>query len=96
MTEYDSAANEASATARNAMGQGIDAAKSALGSVADRAKDAYGQATDMAQTARETVEPFVQEKPYVSLTIAAAVGLLAGLLVAGRGPKVVYLRPRGD
>jgi len=63
--------------------------------IAGRAKEAvstiggaYGRASSFARK----IDPFVQEKPYAALTLAAAVGLLVGLLIAGGQPRVVYLK----
>lgn len=36
----------------------------------------------------------IENRPFVAVTVAAAMGLLAGLLIAGRGPKIVYVKPR--
>lgn len=85
---------EAVGSAQQAIGQVADQARDAVSRVADQAKDAYGRVSDQAQAVRDTVDPFVKEQPYAALAIAAAAGLLVGLLFAGRGPKVVYVRPR--
>lgn len=60
----------------------------------ERATDAYGKAVSTARQLDATIEPFVQERPYAALGIAAGLGIVAGLLLAGRGPKVIYVRPR--
>ena len=60
----------------------------------ERATDAYGKAVLTARQLDATIEPFVQERPYAALGIAAGLGIVAGLLLAGRGPKVIYVRPR--
>ncbi len=86
---------DAVGSAQQAVGKVADQARDAASRVADQAKDAYGRASDQAQAVRDAVDPFVKEQPYAALAIAAAGGLLVGLLLAGRGPKVVYVRPRG-
>ena len=91
--QIEGKAEDVFGTAQAAFGQVADQAKVAVAKVSDQAKDVYERATDRVQSVRETVDPFVQEKPYSALGIAAAVGLLVGLLFAGRGPKVVYIRP---
>ena len=73
-----------------AVAQAADQAKAA----ASKVGDAYGRATGAAQDVADTVDPFVRERPYAALAIAAASGLLLGLLFAGRGPKVIYVKPR--
>ena len=62
--------------------------------IGERATDAYGKAVLTARQLDATIEPFVQERPYAALGIAAGLGIVAGLLLAGRGPKVIYVRPR--
>jgi ElaB/YqjD/DUF883 family membrane-anchored ribosome-binding protein len=39
------------------------------------------------------VDPFVRELAHAASGFGTAVGLLAGLLLAGRGPKVIYVKP---
>ena len=63
-------------------------------SVVSTAGDAYGRISDAANDVAWKVDPFVHERPYIALALCTAVGLLAGLLFAGRGPKIVYVRPR--
>lgn len=60
--------------------------------VQDRVRGAYGHAADRLEVINARIVPLVREQPYVALGAAAAVGLLAGLLLAGRGSKVVYLK----
>lgn len=86
--------HDALGTAQQAVSQVADQARQTVSKVSDQAKDAYGRVTDQAQAIGDKVEPFVKEQPYAALGIAAAAGLLAGLLFAGRGPKIVYVRPR--
>ena len=81
---------EVAGSVQEALGQAADQAKAAVA----KATDAYGRASDTAHDIARRVEPFVEEQPYVALGLAAAVGLLVGLLIAGRGPKIVYVRPR--
>jgi ElaB/YqjD/DUF883 family membrane-anchored ribosome-binding protein len=68
-----------------------------IADVADRTKGAaslVGEAYDRASRVGRRIDPFVQKRPYSALGLAAAAGLLFGLLFAGRGSKVVYLEPR--
>ena len=84
---------DALGSAEGVLSKVADQAKGAASMVSEKATDAYGRAADRVQSVRDQVDPFVAEKPYAALGIAAAVGLLTGLLFAGRGPKVVYVRP---
>jgi ElaB/YqjD/DUF883 family membrane-anchored ribosome-binding protein len=58
------------------------------------ASDAYRRVSQTAQGIARRVDPFVEQRPYVALCLAAAGGLFVGLLIAGRGPKVIYVKPR--
>lgn len=69
-----------------------DQASAAVEKVADGASSAYERAASGAHKAADTIEPLVQERPYAALGIAAGIGIVLGLLIAGRGPKVVYVR----
>jgi ElaB/YqjD/DUF883 family membrane-anchored ribosome-binding protein len=72
------------------VGQQVSAAAA---TATDRAMDAYAGAAERFDRVAGRVDPFVREKPYAALGLAAVAGLLAGLLLAGRGPKVMYLKP---
>ena len=72
------------------VGQQVSAAAA---TATDRAMDAYAGAAERFDRVAGRVDPFVREKPYAALGLAAAAGLLAGLFLAGRGPKVIYLKP---
>ena len=87
--------------AQDAVGVAGDAASRVAGVVrekvakaGDHAADAYSDLVGRAQAAAERVEPFVKEKPYLAVGIAGLLGLVAGLVVAGRGPRVIYVKPR--
>ena len=87
-------AQDAVGSAQQAIGQAADQARDAAARVADQARDVYGRVSDQAQTVRDTTDSFVKDQPYAALAIAATAGLLVGLLFAGRGLKVVYVKPR--
>jgi len=59
-------------------------------SAASRVSDTYRRAGDTVDDLARKVE----ERPLIAVAAAAAIGLLVGLLIAGRGPKIVYVRPR--
>jgi ElaB/YqjD/DUF883 family membrane-anchored ribosome-binding protein len=52
-----------------------------------------GQAKDRADQVAQRVEPFVHDRPYVALRLAAALGFLIGVHMAGRGSRVIYIKP---
>ena len=62
--------------------------------VSQKAKTAVDQAALRARQVDDQVKPFVTDQPYTALGLAAATGLLLGLLIAGRGPKIIYVTPR--
>lgn len=77
--KIDDAANFVSDTATKASAQ---------------AKDIYGQVSERARNVAERVDPYVKHRPYAAMGVVAAVGLVAGLLMSSRGPKVIYVKPR--
>ena len=70
----------------------VDQASAKAAVVAGRAKEFYVGASGRADKVAAQVDPFVREQPYAALGIAAAVGFLAGMIFAGRGSKIVYLK----
>lgn len=87
-------AQKAIGTAQEAVNQAAEGAKAAVSKAGSQARDIYGQAQERVQGVTDTVDPFVREQPYAALGIAAAAGFVLGLLLAGRGPRVVYVKPR--
>jgi ElaB/YqjD/DUF883 family membrane-anchored ribosome-binding protein len=79
-------ARKAARTAENMTGD----ARDAIGRAAGRAADTYAAARDMA----ESVDPFVKDRPYLSLAVAAMAGLVIGGLFLPPGPRVVYVKSR--
>ncbi len=71
-----------------------DTVSSVASQATDQAKDLYAQASEQYDAAVAQIDPFVRERPYAAIGIAAVVGLLVGLAWNGRGSKVVYLKPR--
>ena len=67
---------------------------SAAGKAKDQAKGLYAQVVGRHDIAAARLDPFVRERPYTAISIAAATGLLAGLVWARGGSKVVYLKQR--
>ena len=62
--------------------------------VGEQARDTYANVTIRAHKVADQVDPFVKEQPYLALGVAAVGGLMFGLLYAGRGPKIIYVKPR--
>ena len=62
----------------------------ALERAAERATDTYAAARELA----EQVDPFVKDRPYLSLAMAAMAGLVIGGLFLPTAPKVVYVKAR--
>lgn len=85
----------AAGAAHDTISKASDIAHDAVSNVAGRAGQAYGRASDAVETARSRVDPFVREKPYAALGLAAGAGLVLGLLLAGTSVKTIYVRPAG-
>jgi ElaB/YqjD/DUF883 family membrane-anchored ribosome-binding protein len=87
-------AHATGATAQRRIGEAADHVSEAASKVSAQAKDLYGEVTGRARKIAETVDPYVKDKPYATMGLVAVAGLLFGLLVAGHGPKVIYVEPR--
>ena len=93
-TQVEGQAQKVIGSAQDTLNQAAESAKAAVSRAGETARDVYGQAQQRVQDVRGTVDPFVREKPYAALGVAAAAGLVLGLLLAGRGPRIVYVKPR--
>ena len=60
-----------------------------------RVQTAYGQAKDTAVGTVDTVDAFVTERPYITVAIAAVVGVAFGFMLGLGRPKVIVIRPAG-
>lgn len=87
-------AQAATGKAQEALNDAIEKVTALVAKLKDQVNDLYGQANDRAHKVAERVDPYVHENPYQAAGVALAVGLLAGLLIAGRGPKVIVVKPR--
>ena len=79
-------AQEAAGSAQEILEEAVDHVKSA----ASQAGKVYDGVSSFAREVAHTIE----ERSYLSVAAAAAIGLLVGLLIAGRGPKVIYVKPK--
>lgn len=70
------------------------AAAETLGEARGQLQTVVGGATDQAQQRYDDLEAYVQRRPARALGIAAAAGLLIGLLLRGSGKKVYVRDPR--
>ncbi len=92
--QVEGKAQDVIGSAQDALGQVAELARSAVSKANDQAKNAYGRVSEAAQGVADKVNPFVKDKPSLALGIAAAAGLLAGLLFAGSRPVVVHFKPK--
>jgi ElaB/YqjD/DUF883 family membrane-anchored ribosome-binding protein len=60
----------------------------------EKTVEAYDVAARKAKQVAETVDPFVREKPYAAIGAVLGVGVVIGMLLAARSPKVIYIKPR--
>lgn len=67
-----------------------DDAHDVISRAAGRAADSYAAARDVA----ERIDPFVKDRPYLSLTMGVMAGLVIGGLFLPAGPKVIYVKGR--
>ena len=87
-------AQDAAASVQQTLSQVADQARVAASKVAEQAKDAYGRVSESAHDVAGKVDPFVQEQPYAALGLAAAAGLLLGLIMGARAPRIIYLKSK--
>jgi ElaB/YqjD/DUF883 family membrane-anchored ribosome-binding protein len=92
--QFQASAQNLRDAVNDAIGKAADSVAAAAVRIGDQAKDAYGTTTDRVQHAADIVDPLVKEKPYAAVAIAAVAGIVLGLLMTSRGPKVIYVKPR--
>ena len=79
---------------QDAIADAADTVSATAAKVGERARDTYADAAIRVQRVADHVDPFVKTQPYAALAVAALGGLLVGLLYGGRGPKIIYIKPR--
>ena len=87
-------AHSSSAKAQRRIGEAANYVGEAASRASAQAKELYGDVAARARRIAETVDPYVKDKPYATMGLVAVAGLLFGLLVAGHGPKVIYVEPK--
>jgi ElaB/YqjD/DUF883 family membrane-anchored ribosome-binding protein len=94
------AANQLKGGARKAVGKAQSTLDGFAGQVADRVtkvgeqtRAVYDKTSRQAREVAQRVEPMVHERPYSSLGVALATGVILGLLLNSRGPKIIYVKP---
>jgi len=92
--EFAGKAQQAVDTAGEVAGRVAAKVREGMSRATDQAADTYATLRGKAQDVAEKVDPFVKEKPYLTVGLAALAGVVAGVLMAGRGPKVIYIKPK--
>jgi ElaB/YqjD/DUF883 family membrane-anchored ribosome-binding protein len=82
------------ATAQRKIGEAAGYVSKAASRASAQAKELYGEVAGRARRVAQTVDPYVKGKPYATMSLAVVTGLLFGLIMAGRGPKVIYVEPK--
>jgi uncharacterized protein YjbJ (UPF0337 family) len=84
---------EAVGVAKDAIVKSAQEARDFVTDTANQASDAVSDLRDNAQGVIDTVNPFVREKPYAAMALAAVFGFIAGAIFFGGGAKVIYIKP---
>src|SRR5690349_7539703 len=79
--QFAGQAEKAIGAAKDGLNKAASQARAAASVAADRASDYYGRAANRAQVASESMQQFVDERPYSALAVAAVAGLLLGALI---------------
>jgi ElaB/YqjD/DUF883 family membrane-anchored ribosome-binding protein len=91
--QFEGAAEEAAGSAKEKLTEAAKQARAAVADAADKASDAYQTLRVQAQSVADTVDPFVKERPYAAVAVAALAGVILGALLFTGGPKVIYVKP---
>ena len=60
----------------------------------EKTRSAYELTAERAQRVAERVRPVATERPYAVAGAALVAGMVIGMLLNSRGPKVIYVKPR--
>ena len=69
--------------------------RAAIARATVQASRAYGAVRERAQDVADTVDPFVQDRPYAALVLGALAGFVLGALCYG-GRRVIYVKAPRD
>ncbi|MFO1015479.1 MAG: hypothetical protein U1E50_17140 [Caulobacteraceae bacterium] len=92
--DIEAKVDDAAEKAQEAINRLTEKATAAIGEISRRGQEAYDQAAERVKDLNEKVRPMVVEKPYPALAVALGAGFVLGALLMGRGPKVIYVKPR--
>ncbi|MDB5480744.1 MAG: hypothetical protein JWO83_1797 [Caulobacteraceae bacterium] len=87
-------AQTAGSSAQRKIGEAANQISDAAMRASSQAKDLYSEVSGKARRVVQQVDPYVKGKPYATMGMVAVAGLLLGLLMAGHGPKVIYVEPK--
>lgn len=87
-------AHSTGSSAQRKIGEAANHVSDAAMKASSQAKHLYGEVSSKARRVVREVDPYVKGKPYATMGMAAVAGLLFGLIMAGHGPKVIYVEPR--
>ena len=59
----------------------------------ERTRSAYELTAQQVQKVAKQVRPVATERPYAVAGLALAVGVVIGMLLNSRGPKIIYVKP---
>lgn len=82
------------AKVQEALDKTADVVEEKAAATSQKARAVLSAASHRVQATVDKIDPFVTERPYATFGIGLAAGVLIGLLLAGRGPKVIYVKPR--
>ena len=94
LRQLDGGVQEMIGQVQDAIADAADSVAATAAKVGERARTTYADVTIRVQRVADQVDPFVKAQPYAALAVAALGGLMLGLIYGGRGPKIVYVRPR--
>ena len=60
----------------------------------EKTRGAYELTAQRVQKVAEQVRPVATERPYAVAGVALAAGVVIGMLLNSRGPKIIYIKPR--
>jgi ElaB/YqjD/DUF883 family membrane-anchored ribosome-binding protein len=86
-------ARKAVGKAHNRLDGFADQVADRVSKVGEQTRAVYDRTSRQAREVAQRVEPIVHERPYSSLGVALATGVILGLLLNSRGPKVIYVKP---